>query len=949
MTSVPQSDPPESTESAEDVLGQLAEEFVERHRKGEYPSITEFIQRSPENEDEIKDLFPTIAAMEGLKLQKQPQVPHNREAIEVERIGDFQIVQEIGRGGMGVVFEAIQESLNRRVALKVLAALPTRDSKIIQRFYREATTAGKLHHTNIVPVFGVGESDGHHYYVMQLIDGLGLDEILAENQDTSLLNAKRDLDSNTEFDEASRTDFIDLKSPEFNIPNENFDSDDQIESNLEVANQLENKRNKKPVRKAIPKPGFRQIARIGIQAARALQYAHEQGTLHRDIKPANLLLDNKGNVWVADFGLAKAIENDDLTQSGQVLGTLRYMAPEQFQGKSDFRSDVYSLGLTLYELIILDTAWNSRDHSQLVDLILNGKLAPLKRENESVPKDLATIILKSVARRAEHRYQSAEQFADDLEAFIEGRTIKARRVSVVEKAWRWSRRNPIIAALSSATTLLLIILSGTLLQGYQAEKRERLKAESTANLALESLGQIFERFAPNRIDSSNATQINDKPVLSEETAVLLSDLLTFYDELATVQSSDVKYQTKSALARIRVGDINQQLGNYEKAIVAYSNGIEKLSELTTQTVSSSEKLHLKFHQLIAQNEIGISQRKLDLKDKSQATHTMTLNELISLESTEQMETEIDYEIARTHFLITRRPKPKDQTTFTEEDLSNLLDSLEFPESNSTTANENEIINSNHLEEAIRILEPYLQSNESPPYVRNLLAICYRNLDIITHPDSEEKAIQILRDLVEQYPTIPEYRLELANTLTKNANFDQRLSYEEKEQIRLRLKEAIKHGIALEQDHPNVIANTLSLIESYKKSFRFLKQSAQGLSNHEHFNVISIAENHIREAIALQTQALRRFPATIIFQIELAKMTLSLHDMLERQDKLDESKNTLTRTLELIKPNEDKYPILSRLSSEIWSALADVYDRLDNNELAIEATMMSQEAFEKSQN
>ena len=198
------------------------------------------------------------------------------------------------------------------------------------------------------------------------------------------------------------------------------------------------------------------VARIGVQVAEALAHAHGQGILHRDIKPSNLLLDRDGNVWVADFGLAKAIGTDDLTHTGDIVGTVRYMAPERFHGAGDARADIYALGLTLYELLALRPAFEEKDRASLIRQVTQEDPPRLRKLNRAVPADFETIVHKAIAREPGQRYASAKALAEDLNRFIDGRPIQARRVSVPERAWRWCRRNPWLAGLSAALVLALV-------------------------------------------------------------------------------------------------------------------------------------------------------------------------------------------------------------------------------------------------------------------------------------------------------------------------------------------------------------------------------------------------------------------------------------------------------------------------------------------------------------
>ena len=186
----------------------------------------------------------------------------------------------------------------------------------------------------------------------------------------------------------------------------------------------------------------KEIARLAAQVADALDYAHRQGVVHRDIKPSNLLLDAQGNVWVTDFGLAKFVEGDDLSQSHDLVGTLRFMAPERFRGVTDRRADIYALGATLYELLALRPAFDERDQIQLIDQITHQPPAPLRQHDRRIPRDLETIVLKAMAKDPKDRFATAGELRDELRRFLEGRPIRSRPVGPAEQFWRWCKRNP---------------------------------------------------------------------------------------------------------------------------------------------------------------------------------------------------------------------------------------------------------------------------------------------------------------------------------------------------------------------------------------------------------------------------------------------------------------------------------------------------------------------------
>ena len=232
---------------------------------------------------------------------------------------------------------------------------------------------------------------------------------------------------------------------------------------------------------------FREVARLGAQVADALDYAHRQGVIHRDIKPSNLLLDIRGNVWVTDFGLAKLVEGDELSQSHDLVGTLRFMAPERFRGVTDPLGDVYSLGATLYELLTLKPAFAERDQARLIDQIAHESPVPLRQHDRDIPRDLETLVLKALAKEPKDRFASAAEFGHELERYLESRPIHSRPIGPAERAWRWCRRSPAVAALTAlavALTVSVAIVSTIAAWTYRASLARAENAERQARLAL---------------------------------------------------------------------------------------------------------------------------------------------------------------------------------------------------------------------------------------------------------------------------------------------------------------------------------------------------------------------------------------------------------------------------------------------------------------------------------
>src|SRR5262245_23674247 len=479
--------------------------------------------------------FPAMAEMAPLGPPPVPGEPTGSfadgppaDGLAPRQVGDYLVLREIGRGGMGVVYEAEQASLGRHVALKVLPGHARLNANLRERFRREARAAARLHHTNIVPVFGVGEHEGTPYYVMQFIRGQALDEVLGEVRrlrrskhesaavaaaEPARLRPPSDVDgrapSAAEVAHSLLTGHFTAARPPSSgsadapgpVSSGGVEGDPALaltatEGDPAEAPAVESSGPSPPAGVAPASaswPGradtsslsgstrdyWRGVARIGVQAAEAPDYAHAQGTLHRDIKPSNLLLDLQGTVWITDFGLAKAADEADLTRTGDILGTLRYMAPERFRGASDPRGDVYGLGMTLYELLTFEPAFAEADRERLIHQITQSGPPRPSRLNPEVPRDLETICLKAIDREPTHRYQTAGALAEDLQLYLEDRQIRARRASVAERAMRWCRRNKVVAGLTGAVAALLVAVAASatvaaLLFGLAASKEERL-------------------------------------------------------------------------------------------------------------------------------------------------------------------------------------------------------------------------------------------------------------------------------------------------------------------------------------------------------------------------------------------------------------------------------------------------------------------------------------------
>jgi tRNA A-37 threonylcarbamoyl transferase component Bud32/outer membrane protein assembly factor BamB len=374
----PETPPPESASE----LACILDAYLADLRAGQAPDHAALLAGHPELAAQLESC---LAALDFIHRAERP------DSTMPPTLGDFRIIREIGRGAWGVVYEAEQVSLKRRVALKVLRFGGPADREAMERFQREAETVAQLHHTNIIPIFAVGRENGVHFFAMQLIAGRSLAAVAAEAKEK-----RQPLDAKT-------------------------------------------------------------VAGWGVQAAEALAHAHARGVVHRDVKPSNLLLDGEGIVWLADFGLARRHDETTMTLAGVPVGTPLYMSPEQAaaaQQPVDARSDVYSLGATLYELATGRPVFEAQTREELYRQIAEVEPAPPRSVRRDLPRDLETVLLKCLAKEPAQRYPTARELADELRRVVNGDPVKARRAGLLRRAVRWARRQRVGAGRAALAAVL---------------------------------------------------------------------------------------------------------------------------------------------------------------------------------------------------------------------------------------------------------------------------------------------------------------------------------------------------------------------------------------------------------------------------------------------------------------------------------------------------------------
>ncbi|MFQ3650055.1 MAG: serine/threonine-protein kinase [Gemmataceae bacterium] len=830
-----------------DPIDDLAAEFTEQLRQGHQPRIEEFMARLPERAEELR------AALEAAALLEQ----HKPRRETPDRLGEYRILREIGRGGMGIVYEADHEALGRRVAVKVLPGLA--DARARERFRREALAAARLHHTNIVPIFGVGERDGQCYYVMQLIQGQSLDRLARAEPAVPKASA-----------------------PSVSAPLATLSNDPTVEL---PASGLASPPTAPPHLLLEP----RQVARIGAQVADALAHAHAQGVLHRDIKPSNLLVDDTGTVWVTDFGVAKLAEEGQLTQSGDLVGTLRYMPPERFAGISDPRGDVYSLGVTLYELATGQPAFPDTLPQHLIQLITQQSLPRPRLRNPSLPADLETILLKATAREPAQRYASAAELADDLHRFLADRPVKARRIGPLEQAWRWCKRNPALA--SALVAVLLLLVSTTAVSLYaaavqttalEAEKRQRERAESMASRSLKALNLIFDGLAPSRL-MATAPEITEEGIelpprlaATPESMPLLQKLLTSYEEIARESADYPDLRREAAEAHHRMADLRQRLGRLDEAIAAYQKALELYPDDAVIVRAR------------AYNELGRIYRLRQQDEQANQMHARAIKELLAEPST-QTRPESRFELARAYFMSQSRnllnlpaigppkgpkgpPEPKGPKSPKgppepkgPKGLKGFKDATEWKWPGSVL---DPVPDSKPLQDAIELLEVLSEEYPTVPEYRHLLACCYRY-----EPRGESRALKLLRDLVRDFPLVPDYRLDLCETLARSTpRFLPGREIGPPPPLWATsegLQEALKLSAGLVRDYPNV--PEYAAVHARMLDRRSLVSLREGR--------ITQAERESREAHALQSRLVYRYPDIPAYAFWLGLIERSLAECL----------------------------------------------------------------------
>jgi serine/threonine protein kinase/tetratricopeptide (TPR) repeat protein len=513
------------SESFEDLLFLC----LEQHAEGGSAAVEKVLARHPQAAGRIREELARLARLGLLGAESESSVP--------QTLGGFRLIRRLGEGGMGLVWEAEDPTLHRRLALKMIRPDQLHFSGSRERFRREVEAVARLQHPGIVPIYSVGEDQGIPYFTMELLDGCTLSDVLRElsGRDPRQLHG-RDL---------ARA----------------------VESRMEQ--QGRTVRAEGPLFESEWADVCVMIAR---QAAEALEHAHGRGLIHRDLKPSNLALTRTGRVMLFDFGLARAAAADGMTQSGVQPGSLPYMSPEQVQGDADIdaRSDIYSLGATLHELLALQPAFPPESWEQMRERILNGGAAPLRKLNPDLSWDVETVCVVAMEGDRSRRYATAQDMARDLSALLSRRAIEARRPGLGLRLLRSTQRHPAQAV--GATLGVLLLIAGPV--GWELSRARSLneitaayeKSEQDFRLALSAIGHVLRDTATE--------DLRDVPRMQQARLVALDRALALYERISASRGDDLEVLAEGARLRTSRASILEDLGRRSEELEERKRALE---------------------------------------------------------------------------------------------------------------------------------------------------------------------------------------------------------------------------------------------------------------------------------------------------------------------------------------------------------------------------------------
>ncbi|HUG67968.1 MAG TPA: serine/threonine-protein kinase [Pirellulaceae bacterium] len=739
-----------------------------------------------------------------------------------KRLGDYILGNEIGRGGMGVVYEARQISLDRRVAIKVLPFAAVLDSKQIARFKNEAQAAAQLHHPNIVPVFAVGAERGVHYYAMQFIDGQPLDRAIRELRRQARIEEEQDLslDAGESVVDRAIEDLCPSTHNSF---------------------LTENSTNRREY--------FDTAARLGVDAANALHAAHEYGVVHRDIKPSNLLLDHRGKIWVTDFGLARCQNDVTLTKTGDVVGTMRYMSPEQALGKTamvDHRTDIYSLAVTLYELLTLYPAITGDDQPAVLRSIDQREPLRMRKLCPAIPADLETVVMKAMARDRDERYTTAKEFADDLRRVLEGKPTVAQPPTISERTSKWARRHKRVVGVAAGICLCAVL--GFALSTFLIA-REKANTEHNFLRAEKHLSRAHD--AVDRFGSQLAERLLAVPGAGQVRRELLLDTLGYYQEFVAEAANDPTLQDDLALIYSKIGTLTDEIGSADEAIHAHEKALGLFRRLVE---AEPNKTEYQRSLAMCQNNLALTLRRAGRVAEARAAY----REAIAIQQ------------GLAHKSGAREALGDLALSYTNLGLL-LTDTSELESA------------SDSFREAIRLQEQLLADDSSEPDTLRKLAASYNNLSAVYLTSDPAKAAECYEVALTH-----QQRAVAANPDALQLQSDWALTYNNRAAMQSRMDDFSNAAGSYEQ--AIAIQQRLVAVAPAQKTYRgdlAVSYNNRGLMQSK-LGKPADAEQSFVSALELQRTLVAQYPDDLDLQSSLGGVYNNLGIVLEELRRLEEA-------------------------------------------------------------
>jgi serine/threonine protein kinase/Flp pilus assembly protein TadD len=865
----------------EQLLDEVVTNYFRAVGAGQTPDRQELLNRYPDLAAELNEFFADQDQVQELAAPLRSIAP--APGASGQTFGDFEVGEEIGRGGMGVVYKARQKSLNRTVALKVLPFAATMDPRQLQRFHNEAQAAANLHHTNIVPVYFVGSERGVHYYAMQYIEGRDLASVLVQ------LRAQAGR-------KVPNPEIAETVDPAAGQPVALPAADTRPLAGLFTENATRSPEY------------FRTVARLGIQAAEALDLAHQLGIMHRDVKPANLLVDAAGRLWVTDFGLAHMQTDTRLTMTGDLVGTLRYMSPEQALAKRvvvDHRTDVYSLGATLYELLTLRPAFTGEDRQELLRQVAFEEPEPPRRLNKAVPPELEIIVLKALEKNPAERYATAGELADDFQRFLQDEPIRAKRPTVVQRSRKWFRRHPaVVWSAVAVLAITVVLLAGSVVRIKQEIDRKEEARRATED-ALRDKSRQEEIAREKKAEAEQAAEVaqtvlqfvvNDilgaaEPERSGGRAVTVAEVLAEAERNIGTAFKD--QPLLEAAVRHAMGATYSRLGQFGPAERHFVRARELRDRILgpehTDTLQATQNLAVVyFHQGKLDEAQKLTEQTLDSRRRLLgAAHKDTLKSMTYLA-----------------VILHDRGKREEAQKLLEEALT-LQKHVLGAEHNTTLASMDELASMLYAQgkrkEARELLEEVLAIEKRilGPEHRDTIATM-SNLSVILWGEGQwEEALKMQEDALTLRSRVlgPDHPATLQSMLNLASSLEQQ---GKREDARKLLDEAIPRQIRiLGKEHPDTLHMRALLADLLEQEGK--PEEAQRL---------------LEEIVALQTRNLGAgHPGTLSAMLKLATVLKERGKWREARRLVEETRELATRTLGAEHP--DTLRATNNLANLLW--------------------------------